>query len=74
MQTNTHSSNKPIFLGNSWFSNVPTVVNLKNRLDSHFIGVVNVGHKRCPKKWIESTMSDWPSDTYIVLELEEIDR
>ena len=73
MKVNKHSSNKVIFLGDSWFGNVPTVVNLNNRLNAHFIGVVKIGHKRYLKKSIESIMSDLPSDTYIVLGSKDID-
>ena len=73
MKSRTHATSKAIFLGDSWFCNVPTVVNLKNRLDAHFIGVVKTDHKRYPKKWIESTIQDWTSGTHIDLESEEID-
>ena len=38
-----------------------------------FIGIVKMGHKRYPKKWIESITKDWLSGTYIFLESEEIE-
>ena len=58
MKSHNYSTGKAIFLGDSWFGNVPIVVNLKNKLDTHFIGVVKTGHKRYPKKWIDTTMKD----------------
>ena len=73
MKAHTNTASKAIFLGDSWFGNVPTVVNMKNKLNAHFIGVVKTGHKRYPKKWIETTMQDWPSGTHIVLESQDID-
>ena len=73
MKAHKHATGKTIFLGDSWFDNVPTVVNLRNKLGAHFIGVVKTGHKRYPKKWIDSTMKDWTSGIYIVLDFEEID-
>ena len=54
MKAHTNTTSKATFLGDSWFGNVPTVVNLKNRLDAHFIVVIKTGHKGYPKKWIES--------------------
>ena len=73
MKAHNHTTGKAIFVGDSWFGNVPTVVNLKNKLDAHCIGVVKKGHKRYPKKWIDSTIKDWSSGTYIILESEEVD-
>ena len=58
MKSHNHATVKAIFLGDSWFGNVPTVSNLKNKLDAHFISDVKTVHKRYPKKWIETTMKD----------------
>ena len=73
MKTHTDSTGKAIFLGNSWFGNMPTVVNLKNKPNAHVIGVVKIGCKRYLKKWIETKMKDWPPGTHIFLEFEDID-
>ena len=45
-----------------------TVVEMKNRFDANFIGVVKTNHSKYPKKWLEDTMKEWPPGSHIVLE------
>ena len=58
------------YLGDSWFASVETVVELRIRFDSNFIGIIKTNHARYPKKWIEETMKEWPAGSHLVLEAE----
>ena len=62
------NGNVDTYLGDSWFASVDTVVEMKKRFNSNFIGVVKTSHSRYPKKWLEATMKDWPLGSHIVLE------
>ena len=58
---------KKIFLGNSWFGFVKTAeaVSLSG---NHCIMVIKTAFRRSPKKYLESTMLDYPGGTWLVLE------
>ena len=45
-----------------------TVVEMKNRFDANFIGVIKTNHSKYPKKWLEDTMKEWPPGSHLVLE------
>ena len=59
---------KTLVLGDSWFGNVPTCLELLKIHKMHSILIVKQGHKRYPKKFLDHTMKDWPSGSHMVLE------
>ena len=64
----TVSYPKMCVLGDSWFGNVPTCLELLKKHKMHSILIVKQGHKRYPKKFLDETMADWPSGSHMVLE------
>ena len=56
------------YLGDSWFASVDVVVELRKRLNAQFIGIIKTNHSKFPKKWLESTMKNWPPGSHLVLE------
>ena len=56
------------YLGDSWFASVDVIVQMKKHLNARFIGVIKTNHSKFPKKWLETTMKDWPPGSHLVLE------
>lgn len=63
-----NNNSKNIFLGDSWFSSVPLCVQMQQKLNSHYIGVVKTNHANYPKQFLLKTMSEWPAGSHLVLE------
>ena len=57
-----------LFYGDSWFSSLKTAVAVKKELQCEYIGVIKNAHKQYPRKYLETTMKEWPSGTHLVLE------
>jgi hypothetical protein len=57
-----------VFFGDSWFSSVETTCQLLSEFRCRCGGILKSNHSRFPKKWMETTMKDWPAGSHIVLE------
>jgi hypothetical protein len=53
--------------GDSWFGSVKSAAAVGKKGD-HACMIVKTAHSRCPKKWLEEKMKDFPGGTWIVLE------
>ena len=61
-----------VFIGDSWFGSIPTVVSLKKNMpDGKRSGcIVNIKtkHDRYPKAFLEARIKSWPGGTHLVME------
>ena len=56
-----------IFLGDSWFSSVELAVLARRIHDSDYVGIIKTNSGRCPKKFVEQKMKEWPGGSYLNL-------
>ena len=58
------------FVGDSWFGSVPTALGLKKELQHPKASITQIktAHSRYPKKYLETTMKNWPGGSHLVLE------
>ena len=66
-QTENELRTQELFLGDAWFSSIDLAILTKTEHNSNYIGVVKTNHSRYPKKFLEKTMSKWPSGSYLNL-------
>lgn len=64
---------KDTYLGDLWFTSVPTVVEMVKRLDVCYIGVMKTSYVMYPKKFIEQTMENWPAGSHLVIKTKKND-
>ena len=62
-----HEKKPFLFFGDSWFGSIKAVSEVR-KLGHHACFNIKNGHSRCPKAFLETTMSDFPGGTWIVLE------
>ena len=67
-QIETNASPKDTYLGDLWFTSIPSVVQMVKKLGVRYIGVMKTSYATYPKKFIEETMENWPAGSHLVLE------
>jgi hypothetical protein len=58
-------STRHLFLGDAWFSSVDLAVLARKEHDVNYVGVVKTNSSRFPKAYLQETMKDWPSGSYL---------
>ena len=56
-----------LFFADSWFGSVKSVATI-GRTGNHACMMVKTAHSRCPKKFLEDTMKEFPGGTWITME------
>jgi len=61
---------RELWNGDSWFTSI-TLIQAMKREGHEYFGALKNNHRGCPKNFVEETMKNWPSGSYIVLENEK---
>ena len=59
---------KNLFYGDSWFASLKTAVAVSEDVGGEFLGPVKTSHRQFPKAFLETTMTDWPPGSHLVME------